>query len=91
MDEFSLTVVIQNDSSCALTAHSMTRMTSLTYILLAYFIRNIAFALSLYSHRQMETEYSGHLAVRLGFKNIHMLRSTLAHAQTNYHVSQFGH
>jgi len=69
----------------------MTRMTSLTQILLPYFVTNIAFALSLDSHTQMETERLGRLTLRCEFKNIRMVRSTLANAQTNYHVSQFGH
>ena len=67
MDGFSMTVVIQINSSYALTALSMTRMTSLTYVLLAYFVTNFAFALSLNSHMQKETELLGHLTVRFGF------------------------
>jgi len=67
MDEFSMMVVVQIDSGCALTILSITRMTSLTQILLANFVTNIAFALSLNSHMQKETEHLGRLTVRFGF------------------------
>jgi len=67
MDECSMMVVIQIDLSGALTALSMTRMTSLTQILLAHFVTNIAFTLSLNSHLQNETERFGHLTARFGF------------------------
>jgi hypothetical protein len=85
-----MTVVVQLDLSSALTALSMTRMTSLTSILLALYVTIIAFVLTLDSYLKKETEHVGCLTVRFGFKNIHMVCSTLAHAQTNYHVSQFG-
>jgi hypothetical protein len=64
MDECSMTVVVQIDSSCALTALSMTRMTSLSLI---HFVNNIAFALSLNSHFPTETECLGCLTVQFGF------------------------
>jgi len=59
--------------------------------LLVYFVTNIPFALSFNSHMQRETEQMGRLTVRFGFQNIHMMRSMIAHAQMNYHVSQFGY
>jgi hypothetical protein len=62
-----MTVVVQIDSSCALTALPMTCMTSLTYILLAYFVINIAFALSHNSHLQNKINCDGCLTVRFGF------------------------
>jgi len=62
-----MTVDVQIDWSCALTDLSMTRMTLFTSILLAYFFTNIAFALSLNSHMQKETECLGRLTVRFGF------------------------
>jgi hypothetical protein len=40
---------------------------------------------------QKGTEYFGPLTVQFGFLNIQMVRLTLAHAQTHFHVSQFGH
>jgi hypothetical protein len=91
MDEYSMTVVVQIDLACELTALTLTRMTSLTEILLAHFVTNIAFALSLNSHLQNKIERDGRFTAQFGFQNFHMVRSTLAHAQTNYHVSQFGH
>jgi len=63
MDEISMTVVVQIDSLCALTALSMTHMTSLTQIVLAHVVMNIAFALSLNSHLQKETAHFGRLTV----------------------------
>jgi len=42
MDECSMTVIIQTDSYWSLTALSRTRMTTLTQILLVYFVSNIA-------------------------------------------------
>jgi hypothetical protein len=56
MDECSMTVVIQIDWSRVLTALSMTRITSLTKILLPHFVTNIAFASSLNSHLEKETD-----------------------------------
>ena len=67
LDEFSMTVVVQIDSSCALTGLYMTRMESPTYLLLAHFVTNIAFALSLHSHLQKEIARFGRLTVRFGF------------------------
>jgi hypothetical protein len=67
MDEYSMSVVVQIDSSCALTALPMTRMTSLSKIVLAHFVSNIAFALSLNSHLQNKTECDGCLTARFGF------------------------
>jgi hypothetical protein len=84
-----MTVVVQIESSWPLNAWSMTRMKSLRYILLAHFVTNIAFALSLKSHMQKDSQRCGCLTVRFGCLNIHMVHSTLAHAQVNYHVSQF--
>ena len=62
-----MTVDIQIDSSSALTAHSMRHMISLTYILLAHFITNSAFALSPNSSLQKETERVGSLTVQFRF------------------------
>jgi len=86
MDECSMTVVIQTDSYCALTALSMTRMTSLSDILLVYFVANITFAISLNNHWQREIEFISHRKARFRFYNLRMVRSSLPHAQMNYHV-----
>jgi len=67
MAEFSMTVVVQINSLCARTTLFMARMTSLTRTLLAYFFTNIAFAFSLNSHKEKETESLGRLMVHFGF------------------------
>jgi hypothetical protein len=67
MDEYGMTVVVQIDSSCELNALTLTRMTSLTEILLPHFVTNIAFALSLNSHLQNKIEHDGHLTARFIF------------------------
>ena len=72
MDECSMTVVIQIDSSWAPSALSITRMISLTLILLAHFITNIAFALSLNIHLEIETELFGCFTVRFGYEILHI-------------------
>jgi len=66
MDECSMIVVIQTDLCWALTALSITRMTSLTWSLVAYFVPQIAFALSLNSNRQTEIEHIGRLTAWVG-------------------------
>jgi len=67
MDECGMTVVMQPDSSSLLTTCSKTRMTSLTKILLVYFVTNIVFALSLSSHLQIEIKCVGCLSVSCRF------------------------
>jgi len=67
MHEYGTTVVIQINSSGTATALSMKHMTSLTLIVLAHFVTNIAFALSLNSHVQIKTERDGHLTTRFEF------------------------
>jgi hypothetical protein len=64
---YGMTVVVQIDSSCTLTALPMTCMTSLTSILLAYFVINIAFALWHNSHLQNKIKCDGCLKARFGF------------------------
>jgi hypothetical protein len=54
-------VVVQINVSGPLTMLSMTRMISLTLILIAHFVTNIAFALSLNSPLQKESERDGRL------------------------------
>jgi len=67
MDECGMTVVVQTDSSSALTAHSMTWMTSFTYISLIYFVTNIAFVLLLNSHLQIAIDRVGRVSAWFGF------------------------
>jgi len=67
VDKCSMMVVIQTDSDWARTAPSMTSMTSLSYILLVYFVHTIPFAFSLNSNRHTETELIGYLWSWCGF------------------------
>jgi hypothetical protein len=67
MDEYGMMVVVQIDSSCTLIALPMTHMTSVTKILVAHFITNIGFALSLNSHLQNKIECDGRLTARFAF------------------------
>jgi hypothetical protein len=54
------------DLSDALTTHSTTRMSSLTYIRLAHSVTNVAFALSLNSHLEKGTKRDGRLTAPFG-------------------------
>jgi hypothetical protein len=66
MAEYGMTVVVQIDLACELTALTLTCMTSLTEILLANFVTNIDLALSLNSHLQNKIERDGRLRARFG-------------------------
>jgi len=59
-------VVVQINSSGLLTARFMICMTSLTEILLAHCVTNIAITLSHNSHLQKETECDGRLTAQFG-------------------------
>jgi len=59
MDKCRMTVVIQPDSYSTLTAPSMTRMTSLTHILLVNLITNLGFGFSLNSNWHTDMEFIG--------------------------------
>ena len=67
MDEYGMTVVVQIDSSSTLTTLPLTCMTSLTQILLAHFVTNIAFGLSFNSDLQNKMERDSCLTARFGF------------------------
>ena len=67
MDECVMTVVVQTDSYSALTALSITLMTSVTLILLVHFVTNIAVTLSLNSHLLMQIERVSSCFARFGF------------------------
>ena len=82
---------MQTDSYRALTAPSMTCMISLTLILLVYFVTNLVCAFALNSNCKGAMEYIGCIAAKFGHKNFRMVRTTLAHAQMNYQVSQLGY
>jgi hypothetical protein len=91
MDGCSMTVVVQTDLPWALTSLSVTCMISRTSMLSVYIVNNIAFDWSLNSHLQIEIERVGYLTAWFGFWHFHIVRLTLAHAQMNHHVSQYGH
>jgi len=67
MDECSMAVVIQTGLYWAQTAPSMTRMTSLTEILLLNFVTNLGFAFSHNSDWQTNIEFIGDLTAWFGF------------------------
>jgi hypothetical protein len=67
MDEYGMTVVVQIDLSCELTACTLLRMTSLTETLAAHFVTNIRLALSFNSNLQNIIERDGRLTARFGF------------------------
>ena len=86
-----MTVVIYPGSSCALTAPSLSRITSLTQSLLLNVISTFGFAFSLNRNRKDDRKFVGCLSTRFGVQNFRMAHTTLAHTLKNYHVSQFGH
>jgi len=86
-----MTVVTHTGSYCALTAPSMTHMTSLTLKLLLNFVTNLVFAFALNSNRKDDNRLIGHLVAWFGVYHSRMVRTTVAHVQMNYHVSQFGY
>ena len=90
MDECNMGVEIVTDLHCALTASSMTRMPSLTQILLVNFVYSLDYAFSRICKRQGYIRLINRRSSSFGVENFHMACMTLAHAQTNYHVSQFG-
>ena len=57
-----MTAVIHLGLYCALTAFSLTRMTSLTSILLVNFVPNLGFAFSLNRNRQDDIKFVGCLS-----------------------------
>jgi len=91
MTESSIIIVIHPGSRCALTASLITHMTLLTYILLVRFDYNLDVVFWIDSNRKDDITFIGHELMWFGSDNIPMASPTLAHAQTNYHVSQFDH
>ena len=91
VDECYMMVVIPTDLGYALTIPSMTRMPSLTNILLVNFVFNIDCAFSLRCRRNDNIMLIDRQSTWFGVWNVCMAQTTLAHAQTNYRVSQFGH
>ena len=84
MDECNIMVFIHTDSRCAMTAPSMTRMSSLSETLLVNFIFSLDCALSLICKRQDDIVLISCPPTFFGVWTVRMARMTLAHAQTNY-------
>lgn len=84
MDKFSITVIIETDSSWALTAVSMTHMTSLIWILLDNLVINKTFLLWLNSNWQTAIEQGGCLTAKSGSQTFDMVCLTHAPVQINY-------
>jgi len=84
-------VGIHTDLRCTLTAPSLTGTPSLTRILLVNFVSNLDCAFSLICQRQDDIGLINGQSSQFGVQNFRMAHMTLGHAQTNYHVSQFGH
>jgi len=91
VDECYMMVVIPTNSRCALTIPSMTRMPLLINILLVNFVFNIDCAFSLRCRRNDDIMLINRQSTWFGVWNVCVAHTTLAHAQTNYRVSQFGH
>jgi hypothetical protein len=86
-----MTVVVQSDLYCALPTPSMIRMISVSKLLFVNWITNLICAFLHNSDGKGAMEFIGHLAAKFGPWNFCMVCTPLAHAQTNYHVLQFGH
>jgi len=66
-------------------------MASLTQILLVSFVSNLVLVFWVNSNWQDDINLIGRQSMLFGVYNIAMAHPTFANAQTNYHVSQFGH
>jgi len=82
-------VVIHTDSRCAITASSMTRMSSLSETLLVNFIFGLDCAFSLIRKRQDDIVLISCQSTWFGVWTVRMACMTLAHVQMNYHISQY--
>jgi len=89
MNECNMMVVIHPDSRRAMTAPSMTRMSSLSETLLINFIFSLDCAFSLIRKRQDYIVLISCQSTWFGVWTIYMARMTLAHAQKNYHFLQY--
>lgn len=69
----------------------MTRMTSLTSVILVHFGTDIGFGLSITSHLNKETDSVGGDNIWLAFYNILVACSLITDAHRAYSVLQFGH
>lgn len=89
MDGCSMTVTIHPGLHCTWTATSITRLTSLTWILSVNYVWIVIFPFSLNCNRRDNIKFVGCLSTRFGVWKFYMARTTIAHAQTKSHVSQF--
>jgi len=89
MDECNMMVVIHTDSRCAMTAPSMTCMSSLSETLLVNFIFSLDCAFSLIRKRQDDIVLNSCQSTFFGIWTVRMARMTLAYAQTTYHFLQY--
>jgi len=89
MNEWNMMVVIHPDLRHAMTAPSITRMSSLSETLLVNFIFSLDCAFSLIRKRQGHIVLLSSQSTWFGVWTVYMARMTLAHAQTNYHFLQY--
>jgi len=89
MNEWNMMVVIHPDSRRAITASSMTCMTSLSETLLVNFIFTLHCTFSLIRKRQDHIVLISCQSTWFGVWTVYMARMTLAHAQTNLHILQY--
>jgi hypothetical protein len=88
MNWTSITAVIGLGSPFTLTAPPMTRMSSLTSILLVNFISSVGDAFSLNLTKQDDIQFVGCLLIWVGVYNSCIIHTTIAHALTN-HQAQY--
>jgi len=82
---------IHLDLRSPVTAPSMTRIRSLSKILLVNLASNFGYTFS-HNHNQQECiMFVGNLSTWFGVYNFRMFCMTLIHALTNYYMLQFGH
>jgi len=89
MNEWNMMVVIHPDLHRAMTAPSMTRMSSLSETLLVNFIFSLDCAFSLIHKRQDHIVLISCQSTWFGVWTVYMARMTLAHAQRHYHFLQY--
>jgi len=89
MDECNIMVVIHTDSRCAMTAPSMSSMSSLSEPVLVNFIFSLDCAFSLIRKRKDDIVLISCRSTLFGVWTVRMARMTLAHAQTNHHFLQY--
>jgi len=89
MNKCNMMVVIYPDSRRAMTALSMTHMSSLSETLVVNFIFSLDCAFSLIRKRQNDIVLISCQSTWFGVWTVYIARMTLAHAQTNYHFLQY--